>query len=329
MSAASIDMWDVDIIISTYNRGDSIDQTIASIRASGHRRFTLWVLDQSDDARTERCVARHAEADPRVRYVRAPLRGLCATRNAGSRLGSAPYILFTNDDVRVDAGWVGALVRDMAQNRAWCAFGRVLPGGVAPELVHSTTVLGLKTSLRHETYGPGSMNLGFGHGHNMAVARQRFEQLGGFDELLGAGSPLGAWDERDFGYRVLLHGGTITYTPEALAFHHHAQDSRGVWQSFRNYGAGTGAAVGKYLRCGKFAALYLLFEWMFSQGVRQIVSGVVRRQGLGKVRAGFEQLYFPIVGLIRSLRYAVDRETLMYRPPQLVADAQPVQLGGS
>ena len=39
----------VDVVISTFGGSRLIEATIASIRASTHANFTLWVLDQNSD----------------------------------------------------------------------------------------------------------------------------------------------------------------------------------------------------------------------------------------------------------------------------------------
>ena len=109
----------VDIIISTYNRGDRIDATIASIRQSTHCNFILWVLDQSDNDRTERCVLQHAAVDASVRYLRAPLAGISPTRNRGVMMSNATYVLFTNDDCVVKPNWIEALLSELEAPDAW------------------------------------------------------------------------------------------------------------------------------------------------------------------------------------------------------------------
>jgi GT2 family glycosyltransferase len=320
MASRSAPPADVDIVISTYQRGARIDVTVASIRQSLHEHWTLWVLDQSEDNVTERCLQPHTAADPRVRYRRAPLRGIAATRNAGAALGTAPYILFTNDDCRVDPGWAGALVAELADERVCAAFGRVVadpfdPDAPSPLLPSpaNRTILALKDRRQREVYGGNRLNLGFGHGHNLGVRRLCFQQLGGFDEFLSTGGPLGAWDDRDYGYRVLAHGGRIVYTPCARVYHRHWMTWEGVRRSFRNYGIGAGAASAKYLRCGDPGGIYLLAEWMLDQGVRQILSGLVHPRLRPKVLVGLSQLWYPVLGLARSWRYPIDRERILYR----------------
>ncbi|MEF3273693.1 MAG: glycosyltransferase [Chloroflexus sp.] len=308
----------VDVVISTYRRGTAIDATIRSLRQSSYPHFTLWVLDQSEDDSTEQCVLPHAAEDQRIRYLRQPVRGISATRNTGAALGSAPYILFTNDDCVLDPNWINGLVEELADERVWLAFGAVYPGSPSPNGYN--LVLGTRDGAR-QVFRHNRFNLAFGHGHNMGVRRAIFEHLGGFDELIGAGAPLGAWEERDLGYRVLKAGGWIVFTPRAIAYHHHWQNWHSARRSFRAYGIGVGAVAAKYLRCGDLGGLVLLGEWLLSQGMRQVVSGVFKWRCLDKVLLGLEQLYYPFVGLRQSWRYRLDRTLCCYIAPFRRADS--------
>lgn len=311
-----------DVVISTYGRGAAIDATITSLRQSVYPHFTLWVLDQSEDDRTEQCVRSHAANDARIRYLRRPVYGISATRNAGAALGNAPYILFTNDDCVLDPHWITGLVSELRHDQVWLVFGAVYPG-VQPT-TSDELVLGTCGGPRR-VFHQNRFNLSFGHGHNMGARREAFERLGGFDELIGAGAPLGAWEERDLGYRALKAGGWIVFTPHAIAYHHHLQNWQGVRRSYRAYGIGTGAVAGKYLRCGDMGGLVLLGEWLFSQGLRQIASGILKWHRRDKVLLGLDQLYYPFAGLSKSWKYAINRASCCYVP--LTQFADPSQRG--
>jgi GT2 family glycosyltransferase len=302
----------VDIVISTYNRGDKIDLALASIRANTHAKFLLWVLDQSEDDRTEQCVRNHSAHDQRVHYLRVPLRGISPTRNIGVSLGNAAYVLFTNDDCQVAPTWISSLLTELINPTTWMAFGRVLPGQRS-SVPTDVAVLALKEATQREIYQHNRLNLGFGQGHNFGIRREQFAALGGFDELLGAGGPLGSWDERDLGYRALRAGGQIVYTPDATVHHCHWQDWAGIQRSYRGYGIGAGAAIAKYLRAGDMIAILLLLEWFFSQGLRQTISGILKWHSWQKATIGIGQFFYPWLGITRSLSYKLNHQYIVYQ----------------
>jgi GT2 family glycosyltransferase len=308
-----------EVIISTRGRGALIDVTVSSILASSLTDFALWIVDQSDDDATERAVAPYAQQDPRFHYFRSATRGLSAGRNEGVAAGSAPYLVFTDDDCRVDVHWLAQLVSELQNEGVSAVFGRVIPDETfhdappAGRPVSAAIPMALKDAPQRRIYHGNRFDLGFGHGASMGVRRDCYEAIGGFDEMLGVGGPLRSWNDRDLGYRVLVRGDTILYTPAALVHHRHWRDWDAVRRTYRNYATGAGAAAGKYLRCGDLGGLYILAEWMLDQGVRQMLSGLFKWQSGQKISVGLLQLVYPWVGLVQGWRYPIDRARILYR----------------
>ncbi len=308
----------IDVVIPTRNRGELIADTLTSLRASTYPRFRVWVVDQSKGQETAEVVEGFMVEDNRFSYVPTCTRGSDKARNIGIRAGSAPIVAFTDDDCRVAEDWLAALLAEYERDsETWGVFGRVIPGqdeGASGQgnRLQRAIPMALQDVLERQIFQGNRFDLGFGHGANMSFRRITFERVGTFDELLGAGAPLRSWPERDLGYRVLMAGGRIVYTPGALVYHHHWRDWSGVRATYRNYGIGTGAAVGKYLRYGDWGALRLLLEWWWSQGVRQMASGVLKWRSWQKVTVGAMQLIYPFVGLWQGTRYPLSTEHWVY-----------------
>jgi len=78
-------------------------------------------------------------------------------------------------------------------------------------------------------YGPGSCT---------TWRRSAFEGLGGFDPLLGAGTPAMAGEDLDLLVRLARAGGTVVYTPHAVARHTQRADWLELRERMRGYGVG-------------------------------------------------------------------------------------------
>lgn len=307
-----------DIIIATRGRGVLIDGAIRSVLASDNPGFTLWIIDQSRDDKTQ--VTAEAINDPRIRYRRLTSAGVSIARNVGASLSSSPYLLFTDDDCRVCADWLSEMLNELADPGTWGIFGRVLPDELSrseirpgSRPVSPAIRLALKDSDTREVYQGNRFNLGFGHGASMGFRRECFEAVGGFDDTLGAGGRFRSWPERDLGYRMLARGGRLVYSPRPLVYHRHWRDWEEVRRTYRNYGIGAGAATIKYMRCGDRAAWRFLAEWIADQGLRQVASGALKWHSWQKMEIGLLQLVFPWVGLFKGMRFPIDRAAVKYR----------------
>ncbi|NUM43495.1 MAG: glycosyltransferase [Anaerolineales bacterium] len=316
----------IDVILPTRNRSELIAPTLESLRANTYPDFQVWVVDQSPGPETAQVVQRFVAQDPRFHLLSTNAQGVDKARNHGLYQTSAPLVAFTDDDCRVAPDWLTNLAAEYAQDpQPWSVFGRVVPGSAQPgpmspqtprdpaaERLAQVLPMAMKQDMERKIYQNNRFDLGFGHGANMSFARKTFERVGWFDDLLGTGAPLRSWPERDFGYRILKAGGQIVYTPHAMVYHYHWRAWAGVKATYRNYAFGTGAVVGKYLRCGDWGGLYLMGEWLLDQGVRQVFSGLLKWRSWQKMYVGWLQMVYPWFGLIAGFRYRVDRQGIVY-----------------
>ena len=316
-----MDFPTIDVILCTRNRGGLLKATLESLRASTWADFQVYVIDQSTTDETQRWVKPVCDADARFHYLPSKTKGLDFARNIGVQAGTGEIIAYVDDDCRVDPDWIKCILTEYANNpQAWSVFGRTIPGqnlNTDSEKSHLDQILPMAMVNHKErrVFENNVFDLGFGHGANMSFRRACFARIGMFDNLLGAGSLLRSWPERDFGYRILKTGGRIVYTPHALVHHDHFREWNEVQATYKNYAIGCGAAVGKYLRRKDFAAILLLLEWIWSQGIRQMVSGLLRWHSLKKISIGWSQIIYPFVGLWMGRQYRISEQFCVYLSP--------------
>ena len=249
------------------------------------------------------------------------LRGANFARNEGLVKGKAELIAFIDDDCRADTEWLGHLVSELVQPNVKVVFGRVLPDDepqntstTGEPSVSKSIPMALKDTTERCVYEHNRFDLSFGHGANMGWRKSALLGIGGFDGQIGAGGPLGTWDERDAGYRILSQeDGRIVYTPHAIVHHRHWRGWKEVRKAYKGYAIGLGASAIKYLRCGDWGSLYLFVDWLVDQGIRQILSGIFKWQSWQKIQVGWLQVIYPWVGVVQGLKYPVDRKYVLYK----------------
>lgn len=238
----------ISVVVCTRGRSDSLRRCLASLGGLEDHAHEVVVVDNNDRPSVEVAVL-----PPRARLVHEPRRGLSVARNRGIAEAGGAVVAFTDDDCEVDPHWLAGLRRPFADPRVVAVTGRVRPaslGTYAARWFEFHFSFDRGTDRRRFTpwdrrpwmpMWPGSV----GAGCNMAFRSRALTELGGFDESLGTGTAVGGGEDLDAFARLLDSGGTIEYTPEALVWHHHRDNTRDAARQFWNYGVAVGALLTK------------------------------------------------------------------------------------
>ena len=117
------------IVICTRLRPADLAACLAAIEAERVAGREIVVVDNGPDAETE-AVVRAAEG---VRYIVEPIRGLNNARNTGLRAATGDVVVYVDDDVRPEPGWVDALLRRFDRPEVGVVCGLVLPEALETE----------------------------------------------------------------------------------------------------------------------------------------------------------------------------------------------------
>jgi len=229
-------MIDATVLICTYNRADLLAETLDSLDRSRCDRSLRWdvvVVDNNSNDRTREVIQSRIAAFPvALRYLFEPRQGKSIALNTGLAATDAAIIAFTDDDVRVDEGWLEAACRPMLdQSSIDYTGGPVLPiwEGEQPRWFDAERP-DLWGTLAILDYGPepfvfeGRRRIPIGA--NMAVRRSLIERIGGFDPGLGrVGESLMGQEQAEFFCRSRAVGARGLYVP-AMSLHHHVPTSR-------------------------------------------------------------------------------------------------------
>jgi hypothetical protein len=296
------------VVISTRNRADQLAVAMSSILADLPADCEIVVVDQSDDSRTWDVVQRLSRGSQSVSYCISDRRGLSAARNDGSRVATGELLLFTDDDCEVELGWCEAWVRECrGEPRAGIGFGRVTHPPFDPQTGHIPS-FDIQAQLPVggvEVFWSSSV----GMGANMAVRRDLWELVGGFDEGLGPGSTYGGADELDLAYRIARAGRFILRAVTPTVTHYGFRPQAEASALFNGYSAGTAAMYAKHARCGDLYAAKLLAVGTVLQLWRAATGLLTGRRPLG-----IRSLRGYLIGAASSLRLPVDKARRLYRP---------------
>jgi GT2 family glycosyltransferase len=242
-------------------------------------RRSLASLIAQDDPSFEVLVVENAAVptlDPAtlpsgVRYVHEPRIGLDVARNRAIAEAAGDLIAFTDDDCEADPAWASA-VRDAFSDGADCVTGRVVAASTSlPTERWFEARFSFDRGTAARTFRAVDVGAGVpfcpwevGTGCNMAFRRGVVESVGGFDERLDMGTPIGGAGDLDLFARLLVAGRSVRYEPDALVWHHHRTTAGALRRQFLGYGA-------------TFSALGMLAVRRWPQWRRAVLRGVGAR----------------------------------------------------
>ena len=273
------------VVIPTIGRVELLRECLASLARCEPRAEEVVIVDQSDGGVAD-VAAEFSSAGARV--VRSSGRGISLAVNEGFRAARHEIVLVTHDDCTVDPGWVGEACRLIESQPDQIVTGRVVPDG------HPASVPSVRDNPDPQEFDASSYPWALCP-HNMAVARSRMLEFGGFDERFTV-----AAEDIDLAYRWLRDGRPLRYRPEMVVWHHDWRPAQALKRTYLAYHRGRGQFYGKHLRRGRLRMLWLLALDVYWTLITIPAQLSERRQGRVHERAGV--LRGLPVGLIRGLR---------------------------
>lgn len=276
---------DLSVIICTYNRCENLAHTLESLRSVRIPPGVAWevlVVDNNSTDQTKAVVESFVRKGfQNLRYVFERQQGKSLALNTGVRETQGSIIVFTDDDCIVPDGWVTAILREFKADPTLAGVG-----GRVELYNESDQPVATRTAKERIVFSSVSFEHLFGLiiGCNMALRREVFDTVGGFDPHLGPGTKVSAIAEDiEFLYRVYKSGLKIVYSPDFFVYHNHGRRTEHQVQIVKKgYAIGRGALYCKYILQGDRDMLRLAYReslWTTKSLFRDFFAGKsIKRQ---------------------------------------------------
>jgi len=245
----------VSVVVTAVVAGDELARVLLGVQAQRHVPHEVVVVDNrpASSGLAEFVAGWRGTG---VWYVAEPRPGLSWARNAGLGAVDGEFVVFSDDDVMLDPGWLGALLTGFDAPDVACVTGLILPlelETAAQQLIEQFGGFGKGLARRRFDLGehrdPSPLypfNAGvYGSGANTAFRTEALRRIGGFDVHLGTGTPARGGEDLDIFLEVLFSGAAIVYEPSAVLWHAHHRELADLRRQVRGYGVGLGAAMTK------------------------------------------------------------------------------------
>jgi GT2 family glycosyltransferase len=200
---------DISVIIPHLNDTDRLRVCLAALaaqRLAPGQSFEVLVVDNGSREPPEALVS----AFPGMRLVLEPVPGPGPARNRGIALAAAPVVAFLDSDCIPDPGWLAAMLAGFAADPTCEVQGGAVEIFAAdparPNLAEAfDLVYGIRQELTIRRHG-------FAATANLAVRREVFSAVGGFEGLHIS-------EDMEWGMRAKAKGYPTRFNPEAVMRH--------------------------------------------------------------------------------------------------------------
>jgi glucosyl-dolichyl phosphate glucuronosyltransferase len=105
---------DISVILPTLNRAGSLEKTLSSLvtQDKDPKEFEILIIDNGSTDNTKNISEIAISSNPghAIRYFYEPVPGLLAGRHRGVKESQCDLLVFIDDDIIADKGWLNAIV---------------------------------------------------------------------------------------------------------------------------------------------------------------------------------------------------------------------------
>lgn len=209
----------LSIVVPTFRRPDALEETLRAMLRLDYQpdRYQVIVVDDDDgaDDATASVVERFRRHGVELSLAAQPRRGAARARNRGARLAGGEILLFCDDDMILEPSYLRRLALaterhgDAVISGAWRFSPPVLEA--LRRSPFGRYRIALERRFQEDSGGrplagePGCLSMPLLGSGNLALRRERFWEIGGFDEDF----PVAGAEDQDFSIRARAAGAPL------------------------------------------------------------------------------------------------------------------------
>lgn len=231
---------DASVIVCTYNRVESLRDTLRALKAQqtdAGREWEVIVVDNNSKDDTRQVISEFQREWPLLRYEFQGKQGLSYARNHGIGAAHGNILLFTDDDVLPEPNWMEVTLAGLEKYRADACGGYIAPIWEVPPPDWLTArfygFLAVRTDRTDDYDITSSSQAPFGA--NMAFRQEVFKKVGGFDTRRGRkGNVLASGEDGELFERILAAELKAVFLGQSRV-HHKVESFRLTKRYFRRW----------------------------------------------------------------------------------------------
>ncbi len=298
---------DASIIVCSYNRADSLNETLAALRQQLVGPDISWeviIVDNNSNDHTREVVENAQREWSALHYTLETQQGLSHARNHGIQHARGDILLFTDDDVLPEADWLHTTLIGMDQYQADACGGYIAPIWETPppawltERFYGFLAVRTERTDDYQIIDPAQAPFGA----NMAIKRHVFQQVGGFDTTRGRkGTSLASGEDGELFERILASDLKAVFLGHSRV-HHKVESFRLTKSYIRNWRFQSSRNIAQSVEMAGKRRVFNIPLYVFPQLLRASV-----RMMWGKITKSKDEAFhreiivFHFLGMIQGL----------------------------
>jgi glycosyltransferase involved in cell wall biosynthesis len=169
-------MLAVSVIIPAFNEEKFLGNCLLSLKEQDFKDFEIIVVDNNSTDKTGEIAKKFG-----VILVSEKKQGVAFARNKGAKIAKGEILAFTDADTILPKNWLSRIKEEFEKDKELIAFGGSCEFYSGPISARLASKFLLKPFLILDKFFSGGFNL---MGCNMAIKREAFLKVGGFNEKL-------------------------------------------------------------------------------------------------------------------------------------------------
>lgn len=201
------------IIIVNYNGGNLLEECLSSLLATEYSAFEIILVDNNSSDNSVHMVKEHY---PACKVIQLPEnRGFAVGNNIGASYAMGKYLIFLNNDTTVTPHWLKELVSVMEKDRSIAIAQSMLLS--TENDIDSSGDFATRFGRTYNSRRQGFVNpreILSARGAAMAVRKETFEKLGGFDKDYFI-----SFEDVELGWKAWILHYRVVMIPSSIVYH--------------------------------------------------------------------------------------------------------------
>lgn len=211
------------IIITNYNGQRYLHTCLSSVLKTHYTNLEVIIVDDGSDDGSIEIIKSFAHKDKRIKFIENDKNiGAAASRNRAGRVANGNILVFLDNDTEVEKNWLSEMIKTLLKDKRVGACQAKL---IDFEKRDRIQVVGVKI------WAATGWGLSIGHGEKdtgqydkeikivaisaaMAVKKDVFEKVGGFDEDEAV-----VTEDLDLSWRIWIAGYKIVLSSKSIVYH--------------------------------------------------------------------------------------------------------------